>query len=378
MLATCKSLIHFFLDDADNGSILGSSFLKNAYSIYNYPDQAASARWQPTIGLIPLTNASVACQDFYAVRTNRESLRSVSSDQSNSGESDPWNPQTSASPVASSGGGKKATSTAVIIACSVVGFFVLAAAAFAAWWFWLRRKFGAAGVVEYKRRSRDEHSNHDSDHSGSTRRARKHQGTMRQKSMIEGYSDYAEGDSWVSETGDSIRLGHIPEVAEDGEEEFKARPTSELTESETPPRSHRVLDGTDLLDEPIPVAAAHDDESTPGRRGSSPRGRISLTSPENRSSYAQAGPYPTMSKSNTSRSLSVSMSGPFPSSSAPGARQSTIRPDASPMYDINTSDYFKVPPSRGRDNRRASQSRERDQTPSGSRSINPANPFDTP
>ena len=321
----------------------------------------------------------MASRDFYAVRTNRESLRSVSSDQSNSGGSDPWHPETSASPVVDGGGGKKATSAAVIIACSVVGFFVLAAAAFAAWWFWLRRKFGAAGVVEYKRRSRDEHSAYGSDHTGSTRRARKHEGTMRQKSMIEGYSDYAEGDSWVSEHDDSIRLGHIPEEAEDGEDEFKARPTSELTESQTPPRSNRILSSdTDLLDEPIPIISAHDDDDpTHGRRDSSPRGRMSLTSADNRSSFAQAGPYPTISKSNTSRSLGVSMSGPFPSSSSPGVRQSTIRPDASPMYDINTSDYFKVP-ARGRDPRRGSHSRERDQTPSGSRPINAANPFDTP
>lgn len=361
-------------------SILGSSFLKNAYSIYNYPDQVRSTKWQPTIAMVPLTNASVASRDFYAVRTNRQSLRSVSSDQVQTGGPDPWNPVTSASPAAGGSGGKKAVSTAVIIACSVVGFFVLAAAAFCAWWFWLRRKLGPTGMVDYKRKNRDESSTHDSDYSGSTRRAKKHEGTMRQKSLIEGYSDYAEGDSWVSETGDSIRLGHIPEVAEDGEEETKARPLSELTENDTP-KSNRILDDTVLLDEPVPILADSSarEESPSGRRGSSPRGRMSLASADNRSSFAQAGPYPNMTKSNTSRSLSVSMSGPFPSSQL--ARHSSRRPDASRMYDINTSDYFQVP-NRGRDPRRASQSRdrERDQTPTGIRPgpLNPANPFDTP
>lgn len=359
-------------------SVLGSSFLKNVYAVYNYPDQVRSTRWQPTIGLIPLTNASSASRDFYAVRTNRQSLRSVSSDQSHDTGPDPWNPDVSPTP-ASGGGGKKVTNTAVIIACSVVGFFVLAAAAFCAWWFWLRRKFGAAGVVEYKRKSRsDEHSNHDSDYSGSTLRAKKHEGTARQKSMIEGYADY-EGDSWVSETGDSIRLGHIPEVAEDGEEETKARPAtlaSEMEDGDTP-RSNRIPDDALLIDEPVPILASQVQDDTPTkRRGSSPHTRISLASQEKRGSTSQTGPYPTMSKSNTSRSLSVSMSGPFPSSQS--ARQSTMRPDASPMYDINTSDYFQVP-NRGRDAaRRASKSRERDSTPSGSNTLNPANPFDTP
>lgn len=375
--------------------MLGSSFLKNAYSIYNYPDQVRSGRWQPTIGLIPLTNASVASRDFYAVRTNRQSLRTVSSDEDYGSGSDPWGPRVSATPAAGGdGGGKKVASTAVIIACSVIGFFVLAAAAFCAWWFWLRRKLGAGGVVEYsnKRGSRsDGQSNHDSDYSGSTTRARKHEGTMRQKSLIEGYSDY-EGDSWVSETGDSIRLGHIPEVAEDGEEESKARPASGPGELDTPPARHsRILEDSAILDEPVPILEHGDTPGSPSvpppvaaaatsRRGSSPHTRLSLALPENRSSNVQTGPYPTMPKSATSRSLSVSMSGPFPSGQL--ARQSSRRPDASPMYDINTSDYFQVPnASRGREARRESRSRDRDRdrTPTGlPPSLNPANPFDTP
>jgi hypothetical protein len=69
------------------------------------------------------------------------------------------------------------------------------------------------------------------------------------------------------------------------------------------------------------------------------------------------------------------MNGPFPSTQGPNA--SNRRPDVSPMYEINTSDYFQVP-GRGRNPRGASGSRERERTPNGARGLNPANPFDTP
>jgi hypothetical protein len=376
--ATCIGMIQY----ADNlgtnvgDFILGSSFLKNVYSIYQYPDQVRSTRWQPTIGLIPLTNASIASRDFYAVRMNRQSLRSVSSDEADTTGQGPWNPTTTSPAIQGSGGGKKVASTAVIIGCSIVGFFVLAAAAFAAWWFWLRRRHGSAGVVDYQRKSRsDIHSSHDSDYSGSGSRAKKHENSQRQKSMIEGYSDFGGDSSWVSEGGDSIRMDHIPELVEDGEEETKARPL----EDPAPHASQRVLDGHSLMDEPVPIVAAADtrDQSPAptGRRGSSPSARLSLA-PQGRTSYSQSGPYPSLPKSATARSLSVSMSGPFPSNNNL-ANQANRRPDASPMYDINTSDYFKVP-ARGRSSQRASQSGDRDRTPSRSAALNPANPFDTP
>lgn len=357
-------------------SILGSSFLKNVYSIYQYPDQVRATRWQPTIGLIPLTNASVASRDFYAVRSNRQSLRSVSSDEASDGGQGPWNP-TASSPASNDGGtgGKKMASTAVIVGCSIVGFFVLAAAAFAAWWFWLRRRHGSAGVVDYNRKSGSGDSSRGSVHSGSTSRAKKHENSQRQKSMIEGYSDFEGDSSWVSETGDSIRLGYIPEVAEDGEEESKARPAADLEPS---PSRTRILNNAQLLDEPIamPIAGGtRDCELSPaGRRGSSPSARLSLAH-QSRPSHSQSGPYPSIPKSATARSLSVSMNGPFPSTQGPGP--ANRRPDVSPMYDINTSDYFEVP-GRGRTSQGASGSRERDRTPSGARPLNAANPFDTP
>jgi len=356
--------------------ILGSSFLKNVYSIYQYPDQVRSTRWQPTIGLIPLTNASVASSDFYAVRTNRQSLTSVSSDEASTSGPGPWNPTTSPATNVGSSGGKKVASTAVIIGCSVVGFFVVAAAAFAAWWFWLRRRHGSAGIVNYDRKSRsDVHSNLGSDYSGSTSRAKKHQGAARQKSLIEGYSDFEGDSSWVSEGGDSIRLGYIPEVAEDDEDEGKARSSADTG----PSSSTRALTNTSLVDEPIALAPAIDerDRSQPpsGRREPSPSARISLAH-QSRASYSQSGPYPSLPKSATARSLNVSMSGPFPSNNNL-AGQANRRPDVSPMYDINTSDYFKVP-TRGRSSQRGVSQGERDRTPSGAGGLNQANPFNTP
>lgn len=376
--ATCIGMIQY----ADNlGSdvgdcILGSSFLKNVYSIYQYPDQVRSTRWQPTIGLIPLTNASVASSDFYAVRTNRQSLSSVSSDEANTSGPGPWNPTTSPATSNGSSGGKKVASTAVIIGCSVVGFFVVAAAAFAAWWFWLRRRHGSAGIVNYDRKSRsDVHSNLGSDYSGSTSRAKKHQGAARQKSLIEGYSDFEGDSSWVSEGGDSIRLGYIPEVAEDDEDEGKARPSADTG----PSSSTRALTNTSLVDEPVALAPAIDERnrSQPpsGRREPSPSARISLAH-QSRASYSQSGPYPSLPKSATARSLNVSMSGPFPSNNNL-AGQANRRPDISPMYDINTSDYFKVP-TRGRSSQRGVSQGERDRTPNGAGGLNQANPFDTP
>lgn len=192
--------------------------------------------------------------------------------------------------------------------------------------------------------------------------------------MIEGYSDFEGDSSWVSETGDSIRLGYIPETAEDGEEENKARPAADLDSTSS---QNRVPDDASTPDEPVTMEALETsrerDPSSSGRRDPSPGARFSLA-PQVRSSQAQSGPYPALPRSSTARSLSVSMNGPFPSSPGPGL-PATRRPDASPMYDINTSDYFQVP-SRGRGSRAASGSREREKTPA--RGINPADPFNTP
>lgn len=196
---------------SDHTSVLGSSFLKNVYSVFQYPDQSKkSSSWQPFVGMVPLTDASVASQDFYAVRTLHQSLGTVSQ----SGSS--WNHGGSPNPSdpAAAKEQHKVVSTAIIAACSVVGFLVIVAVAFCAWWFWFRRKLGASGVVEYKMTTL-----HHSDPSMSTVRSRKHEVTQRQKSYVDGYSDY-DDLSYRTPTEDSIRLPHVPEEGHDGDDVY--------------------------------------------------------------------------------------------------------------------------------------------------------------
>ncbi|WWD22304.1 hypothetical protein CI109_106795 [Kwoniella shandongensis] len=359
--STCIGMIQYSNNLGESGDfILGSSFLKNVYSVFQYPDANKPTTWQPSVGLIPLTNASIASQDFYAVRTLRQSLSTVSSSQQATyGGTTPsggQNPQSSAAAAAS---GKKVVSTAVIAAVSVVGFFVLAAAAFCAWWFWLRRKLGPGGVVEYKTppvRPRGG-AGHRSESSTSTLKNKKHSETSRQKSMVEGYSDF-EGDSWLSTTegGDSIRLGYMPEVAEEDDEARQTRGAEWRSSRGSSLARERSVD----TDVDIPLVDMVDTKSPPQRDRSPLATRRVLSDPEidlsvdsaNSESFSPvSAPYPYPSNANNhsqrtstahaARSLSMAMDGPFPSTGQ--NRHSTMRPDVSPMYDIRTSDYFAVP-----------------------------------
>ena len=352
--ATCIGAIQYASNLGDSGDfVLGSAFLKNVYSIFQYPDynRTDASSWQPTIGLISLTNSSVASQDFYAVRVQHQSLSSVSSAHpSGVGNS----ATTSSPPVGGVTSGHRAVSTAIIAGVSVVGFFVLAAAAFCAWWFWLRRKFGASGQVEYTATSTRPHSSgHKSEGSTASMRTRKHDTTLRQKSMVEGFSDF-EADSWMSTTeGDSIRLGYLPEVIEEDEErqsrvaEGSSRGSSVREKSAGANREVEDLIALDSATATPTSAAvapiAPPPSSRRSGRGASPSATRSLALlPEDDFSPTRttsAYPYPT-SPTSTARSLSFNMAGPFPSAS----RQSLMRPDTSPMYDIRTSDYLTVGP----------------------------------
>ncbi|OCF59967.1 hypothetical protein L486_02640 [Kwoniella mangroviensis CBS 10435] len=381
----CIGMIQYSSNLGDSGDfILGSSFMKNVYSVFHYPDTNKQKTWQPTVGLVPLTNASIASQDFYAVRVQRQSLASVSSDQQTSSGGTSTNPGSQPS----QGAEKKVVNTTVIAVVSVVGFFVLAAAAFCAWWFWLRRKFGAAGVVTYKSApERPKLAGYKSDSSFSSLRTKKHTSTQRQKSMVEGFSgsEY-EGDSWMSitEGNDSIRLGYLPEVAEEDEgrltrtadkrssrgstlgggineepEEYQLIDMSEplspdRTRTRSPPLpvfspGHQHTDSTDLEmpnsanSETIPLASAPYPSTATSSVSNPQKGR--------NPSVTMSGPFPTAMSGPFSSSH---MSGPFPS---PGnTNRHSMRPDVSPMYDIRISDYFSVPPGsgRGREHRRGS------------------------
>ncbi|ORY31937.1 aspartic peptidase domain-containing protein [Naematelia encephala] len=368
--STCIGMIQYSSTLGDTGDIiLGSAFLKNVYSIFQYPDTSKQKTWQPTVGLVSLTNASIASQDFYAVRTLHESLSSVSSNTPMSGTTTSSGGGSTSQQSAQAAAGRKAVSSAVIAGSSVVGFFVLAAALFCAWWFWLRRKFGASGVVAYReRRQRPGSATHKSDISMSTLRSRKHEEAHRQKSMIEGLSDH-EADSWMSTTegNDSIRLGYMPEVVEEDE--------GRLSRGVNVDRHSRgsSLGNSSLgaLDEDEPNSnpnVTRDPSPTRTRRELSPsRSRtrsIAFVSAESESDlhvptpqpyvYPPSAPPPPKS----ARSMSLSMSGPFPNPVRSSNSNGVVRPDVSPMYDIRSSDYVAVQP-RGRE-RASTAARERE------------------
>ena len=341
---TCIGALQYSSTLGQSGDfILGSSFLKNVYSIFQYPDNNGRRTWQPTVGMISLTNASVASQDFYAVRVQRQSLADVSSNhKSGVGASNPTATETSAvqNPITGATS-SKGVSTAVIAGVSVLALFVFAAGAFCAWWFWLRRRFGKDGKVEFLNSNPRDPRGHRSTLSASSLRSKKHNAALRQKSMMEGLSDYE--DSWVSTTegGDSIRLGCMPEVAEEDDDRMgmgMGQRSSRASSSRhgSPARGADEKDLVDLEDEEAEELKAMPEAgpraSSSRRRDLSPSASKTLsfaTDTSDSTRYPSSYTYPRSSSN-------WSMSGPFPSP----ARQSSMRPDASPMYDIRSSDYF--------------------------------------
>lgn len=316
--ATCVGAIQYSGSLGSAGDlVLGSSFLKNVYSIFQYPDNLGRGTWQPTVGMISLTNATVASQDFYAVRVERQSLSSVSSDHSDGvGAANPSATNTGSHSNASGPEGRKVLSSAMIAGISVLALFVFAVALFCAWWFWLRRRFGKDGRVEYPDLTAGDSRStrgHSAALSTSSSRNKKHDAAQRQKSMIEGYSDY--DDSWVSTTegADSIRLGYLPEVLEEHDDLGGHGMPASSSSSARNPSPRRKVEPAD----PVPRDSPSITHTT----------LIDDTLDSTR--YPSAYAYPTSS---------WSMSGPFPTS----GRQSISRPDASPMYDIRSSDYFDV------------------------------------
>ena len=362
----------FANDDAY--SILGSSFLKNVYSIFQYPNvnKTNENTWQPTVGLVSLTNASLSSQDFYAVRSLHQSLSSVSAAQQPvSPNSDPSAPTSQSSPAGSTAAGHRIVSTAAIVAGSIVGLFVIAAAVFCAWWFWLRRKHGASHRIianPVRQRSIEMKSNL----SSSSLRNKKHDNMQRQKSMIEGYSDHESG-SWLSTTegGNSIGLGYLPEALED-DEVSKGRIGERSSLGSTYRDSLVEADDVNLVDiaDPAPIrptesvnaASTHLDtrprETTPSADHTIFADLPSTTDdsviPSSPSTAAY--PQPLVPSSASTRSLQLSMAGPFPSSSR--------RSNASLGYGVRANDYYAgvagpVGTNTGRDSRsRSSELRE--------------------
>lgn len=219
---SCYGAIQY-ADLSDKADIvLGASFLRNVYSVFRYPDQSkAGSSWRPSVGMVSLMNQSTGSVDFYAVRNDHMALSAISQGRWDGDKGD-------------SGGGAtpaqqhRVVSTAVIAACSVIGFFVLAAAAFCAWWFCMRRKVGATGRVDYRMADPEPR-----DRSDSTLRSSKHRSTMRQKSLVDGFSD-ADVESWKTMTeGGSVQLGSLPEVREDADAPGAVTPGHESLSNHT-------------------------------------------------------------------------------------------------------------------------------------------------
>jgi hypothetical protein len=417
-------------------SILGSSFLKNVYSIYQYPDQSRTTTWQPTVGLVSLVNATVAAQDFYAVRNLRQSLSAVSANQASVAGTTPYSPPstTSANSNNNPGTGAKTTSTAIIIACSIVGFFVLAIAAFVGWWFWRRKNESGGGAMGYgrrrKRKSDDDSSRrsedmgmgmmglgmgmgrpetHRSDHSTSTLRSKKHEEVQRQKSMIEGYGvNYYdegevisrtregdrdgdnEGDSWT-EGGDSIRLGYIPELLEEEDNTTKMGTRMERASSggSTPARGRSdKLRSSGLRETSVPKPEVRPAElNLGGNNGEDETDMvdlIALSPPKShsapRSRSRSQSRVQSQIRSSGSTSLSAPLDSGFDGSNGPGmgtASGNMSGPYPQPVYNSPTNANAALPSTTANPTAQA-QSQARSKSKSRGLSMNMSGPFPTP
>lgn len=191
--------------------------------------------WQPTVGMIPLTDAAVASRDFWQVRRERQPLRGVSSGTVGG----LGNAQQSA---AANAGQKRVATSTIIAVCSVLGFLAIAACAYFAWWFWNRRRHGKSGVVEYKMAQMEPGS------SSPTLRTRKHVEMMRQKSMVDGFSDI-DIDSYNSTTAGTSVNG-MPHVTDEDDAKRLGETISNHTRGSS---IHQGLLAADTSSAPVPA-----------------------------------------------------------------------------------------------------------------------------
>lgn len=208
---TCLGSMQYGAGLTAGDIILGSSFLKNVYSVYTYPITGATSKtWAPLVGLVPLTNSTTAAQQFYNVR----SLNMPLSDGSTSGGSNSGSNSGGGGPSSQQAQdqGRHVVSGGIIALCVVLGFVALAAGMFCAWFFWLRRKYGKDGSAPDVQPDEPEEKNDDpAVVAARGRRSKKYQSMQRQKSMVDGYSDL-DVDSWACDEsiGDVSSLAANP------------------------------------------------------------------------------------------------------------------------------------------------------------------------
>lgn len=88
---TCKGILQYIEPDQlnDMGDIvLGSSFMRNVYTVMSGPDYNSRGQWTtPQLSMLPLTNSSTANQEFYRVRVLKQDIIiPVPTDSSSSGQ----------------------------------------------------------------------------------------------------------------------------------------------------------------------------------------------------------------------------------------------------------------------------------------------------
>ena len=114
----------------------------------------------------------------------------------------------------------RAVSGGIIALSVVLGFVALAGGIFCAWFFWLRHKYGQDGVIlgaKARKRKGSQQSDSGAGLDGDddevvdvvtrARRERKFKSMQRQKSMIDGYSDFDVDTTWSADAADSVTTG---------------------------------------------------------------------------------------------------------------------------------------------------------------------------
>lgn len=315
--------------------------------------------------MISLTNATVASQDFYQVRSLRLPLSDVSSSSGplNPGSNATGVPPSSAKDVAT---GKHVLSSGLIALFSILGFLAFAASMFCGWFFWYRRKYGKGGVVTYGTASnRPRNRGHSSDISMSSLRSssKKAENMQRQRSMVDGYSDF-EGDSWMGSENQSqtheadnhlAALGYVGDTDDELERVESRRMSDRSTKSHVPSGHRRDLsvdtsgelempsaDSPDVTLASLPPAGSHQAEasvSTLRRDGSLAKITRSVTFDAD-VPHPQPYPQPTPDAFPTSTShSSLNMTGPFPS---PTRHPLMRHSDTLSMYSLGPTDFFTM------------------------------------
>ncbi|KAH9965010.1 aspartic peptidase domain-containing protein, partial [Russula dissimulans] len=138
--STCVGLIQTgggALDTTPSVSdmILGAAFMRNVYTVMAYdapdahgtfPNGSASTAIQPHVGLLSLTNATRAMEEFHDVRVLNQPL---SSDDPSSPTPEPGAPSSS---------GK--LSVGIVVLCVLVGIIAACVILFGLWWVLVRRR----------------------------------------------------------------------------------------------------------------------------------------------------------------------------------------------------------------------------------------------